>query len=178
MVHPLKALWVGGVQVNGLVHHVTDGNWTEPSLSPKDLISVEGSCSRLRSVVVHYNAYRHKLDRILRSKKLNNYMLLSERSAQKKSNQEVSQYYKYRLYKYVYRSRLKPIPPSDDDYLRTYKTKQKQEELDSLVAEQTRRLSLKLILWFYVSMILTRLSYLFFIVNFVCLKSLSYGNKK
>jgi len=115
-------------------------------LSPRDLISVEGSCSRLRSVVVHYNAYRHKLDRILRSKKLNNYMLLSERSAQKKSNQEVSQYYKYRLYKYVYRSRLKPIPPSDDDYLRTYKTKQKQEELDSLVAEQTRRLSLKLIL--------------------------------
>ena len=33
-------------------------------------------------------------------------MLLSERSAQKKSNQEVSQYYKYRLYKYVYRSEL------------------------------------------------------------------------
>ena len=49
-------------------------------------------------------------------------------------------------YSYSLRSKVKPIPPSDDDYLRTYKTKKKQEELDSLVAEQTKRLSLKLIL--------------------------------
>ena len=44
------------------------------------------------------------------------------------------------------RSKLKPIPASDDDYLRTYKTEKKQQELDELVAEQRRRLSLKLIL--------------------------------
>merc|ERR1711953_1038575 len=54
---------------------------------------------------------------LIRSKRLNNYMLLSEKSAGKKSYQELSQYYKYRLYKYVYsltgRSKLKPIPASD-----------------------------------------------------------------
>ena len=44
------------------------------------------------------------------------------------------------------RSKCKPIPASADDYIRTYKTKKKQQELDELVAEQRRRLSLKLIL--------------------------------
>merc|ERR1711953_1123005 len=86
-------------------------------LPPRDLISLESCCRRLRSVLVYYNTYKHRLDRILRSKRLNNYMLLSEKSAGKKSYQELSQYYKYRLYKYVYsltgRSKLKPIPASD-----------------------------------------------------------------
>ena len=35
-------------------------------LSPRDLISLESSCRRMRSVVVNYNTYKHKLDRILR----------------------------------------------------------------------------------------------------------------
>ena len=35
-------------------------------MAPRDLISLEVSCRRLRSLVVHYNAYKYKLDRILR----------------------------------------------------------------------------------------------------------------
>ena len=40
---------------------------------------------------------------ILRSKRLNNYMVLSQQAAQQKSHEEISQYYKLRLYKYIHR---------------------------------------------------------------------------
>ena len=39
----------------------------------------------------------------LRSKRLNNYMVLSQQAAQQKSHEEISQYYKLRLYKYIHR---------------------------------------------------------------------------
>ena len=155
--------------------------------------SLELSCRRLRSLVVHYNAYKYKLDRILRlaftffllriipknyltTIFITSWMIYLQgrrswtttccsrscplrRSQTTKWVNTTSTGYtststgkiwdkgSFSLsYSYSLRSKVKPIPPSDDDYLRTYKTKKKQEELDSLVAEQTKRLSLKLIL--------------------------------
>ena len=58
----------------------------------------------------------------------------------------IFEYYYFHQTITLSRSKLKPIPASDDDYLRIYKTEKKQQELDELVAEQRRRLSLKLIL--------------------------------
>jgi len=118
-------------------------------LEPRDMISLESSCSRMRRVVCIYNAYKLKLDRIFRSKRLNNYMLLSQQASQQKTKEEISHYYKLRLYRYIYRSRQVPINPSDDDYIRLYKTEKKKQELEDLVAENRKHLthmSLKLIL--------------------------------
>jgi len=118
-------------------------------LPPKDLISLESSCSRLRRVIVLYNAYKLRLDKIFRSKRLNNYMVLSQQAAQQKSHEEISQYYKLRLYKYIHRSMYIPVQASDDDYIRLYKTEKKKQELDDLVEQNRKHLthmSLKLIL--------------------------------
>jgi len=85
------------------------------------------------------------VNEISRSKRLNNYMLLSDYVAQQKTREEISHYYKLRLYKYVYRSRS--IHP--DDYIRLYQTGEKNKELEELVAENRKHLthiSLKLIL--------------------------------
>jgi len=118
-------------------------------LPPKDLISLESSCRRMRNVVLQYNAYKLRLDKIFRSKRLNNYMLLSPQVQTQKTKEEISHYYKLRLYKYIYRSRYVPIHPYDDDYIKLYKTEKKKQELDDLVAENRKHLthiSLKLIL--------------------------------
>ena len=95
----------------------------------------------MRRVIVLYNAYKLRLDKIfrlgystflffktkqqifhlalthlfrlilhrfdvfvkIRSKRLNNYMVLSPHAAQQKTREEISQYYKLRLYKYIHR---------------------------------------------------------------------------
>jgi len=118
-------------------------------LPPKDLISLESSCTRMRRVIVVYNAYKLRLDKIFRSKRLNNYMVLSPHAAQQKTGEEISQYYKLRLYKYIHRSMYIPVEMSEDDYIKLYKTEKKRQELDDLVAENRKHLthmSLKLIL--------------------------------
>lgn len=118
-------------------------------LPPKDLICLESSCSRMRRVIVLYNAYKLRLDKIFRSKRLNNYMVLSPHAAQQKTREEISQYYKLRLYKYIHRSMYIPVQISDDDYIKLYKTEKKRQELEDLVAENRKHLthmSLKLIL--------------------------------
>ena len=91
----------------------------------------------MRRVIVLYNAYKLRLDKIfrlgystflffktrqqisysilrillhscdvfvkIRSKRLNNYMVLSPHAARQKTREEISQYYKLRLYKYIHR---------------------------------------------------------------------------
>merc|ERR1711936_26962 len=41
-------------------------------LSPKDLISLERTCSLIRGLIVQYNVYKTRLDKIFRLKRLNN----------------------------------------------------------------------------------------------------------
>eukprot|EP00092_Neocalanus_flemingeri_P040593 GFUD01044199.1.p1 GENE.GFUD01044199.1~~GFUD01044199.1.p1 ORF type:complete len:181 (+),score=42.76 GFUD01044199.1:123-665(+) len=111
-------------------------------LPPKDLISLESSSSLLRGLIIHYCVYKARLDKIFKLKRLNNYMLLSEAAYREKTGQEISGYYKTRLYQYTYRLRLKPIEEEDDDYIQTYKVGKKKQELDELVAKNLRRFSL------------------------------------
>merc|ERR1712215_290180 len=110
-------------------------------LPPKDLISLEKTCSLIRGLIVQYNVYKTRLDKIFRFKRLNNYMALSEAACREKTAKDVSGYYKYRLYKYTYRLLLKPIE-EEDDYIQTYKVGKKKQELDELVAKNIRRFSL------------------------------------
>eukprot|EP00092_Neocalanus_flemingeri_P030077 GFUD01032653.1.p1 GENE.GFUD01032653.1~~GFUD01032653.1.p1 ORF type:complete len:182 (+),score=51.26 GFUD01032653.1:185-730(+) len=111
-------------------------------LPPKDLISLESSSCLLRGLIIHYCVYKARLDKIFKLKRLNNYMLLSEAAYREKTGQEISGYYKTRLYQYTYRLRLKPIEEEDDDYIQTYKVGKKKQELDELVAKNLRRFSL------------------------------------
>eukprot|EP00092_Neocalanus_flemingeri_P040592 GFUD01044198.1.p1 GENE.GFUD01044198.1~~GFUD01044198.1.p1 ORF type:complete len:160 (+),score=38.15 GFUD01044198.1:123-602(+) len=67
-------------------------------LPPKDLISLESSSSLLRGLIIHYCVYKARLDKIFRLKRQKNYMLLSEAASGEKTVQEMSGYYKSRLY--------------------------------------------------------------------------------
>ena len=65
--------------------------------------SLESTSSLLRCLIIHYGVYKARLDKIFRLKRLNNYMVLSEAAGREKTGLEISGYYKYRLYQYIYR---------------------------------------------------------------------------
>eukprot|EP00092_Neocalanus_flemingeri_P093890 GFUD01119360.1.p1 GENE.GFUD01119360.1~~GFUD01119360.1.p1 ORF type:complete len:163 (+),score=51.12 GFUD01119360.1:42-530(+) len=73
-------------------------------LPPKDLISLESSSSLLRGLIIHYCVYKARLDKIFRLKRQENYMLLSEAASGEKTVQEMSGYYKSRLYQHTCRN--------------------------------------------------------------------------
>ena len=54
-------------------------------------------------MIVYYSVYKTRLDLILIKKMLNNYMVLSEAACRNKSVEEISGYYKRRLYHYIHR---------------------------------------------------------------------------
>ena len=56
-----------------------------------------------RGLIIHYSVYKARLDKIFRLKRLNNYMVLSEAASKEKTGQEISGYYKTRLYYYTHR---------------------------------------------------------------------------
>jgi len=109
----------------------------------QDLIRTEQVCSRLREVVISYSTYKARLDAICRSKRINNYMALSERAREDRSVAEVSAYYKVRLYQYTHKWRLR-LGDQQDEYIRTYKVGRRKAELDRYVEKTVRRFSLSL----------------------------------
>ena len=58
-------------------------------------------CSRLRNLTIYYAVYKGMLDKICRRKRINNYMVLPETVRSSKTEQEISAYYKSRLYHYT-----------------------------------------------------------------------------
>ena len=58
-------------------------------------------CSTLHNLIVSYGVYKRMLDRICRRKRINNYMLMPEMVRRTKTEVEISQYYKRRLYHYT-----------------------------------------------------------------------------
>ena len=64
---------------------------------------LEASSVSIRLIIQHYSVYKSRLDYMLRLKRLNNYMALSETASRDKSAQEISGYYKTRLYQYTHR---------------------------------------------------------------------------
>ena len=116
--YEISSVWraaAGAWEVCWFITILTNTDWTGywGQWSPLILVEVQRRpiFRELHSVATSSNLCHKKPARRIqssivyfyRSKRLNNYMLLSEKSAGKKSYQELSQYYKYRLYKYVYR---------------------------------------------------------------------------
>ena len=80
-------------------------------------------------------------------------MVLSEAASKEKTGQEISGYYKTRLFQYTYRQelyqitesimflrlRLKPMEEERDAYIQTYKVGKKKQELDEFAAKNIRR---------------------------------------
>ena len=58
-------------------------------------------CSTLHNLIVSYGVYKRILDRICRRKRINNYMVMPEMVRRTKTEMEISQYYKIRLYHYT-----------------------------------------------------------------------------
>ena len=61
------------------------------------------SCSMLRDVIIYYGVYKSMLDRICKRKRINNYMVMPDMVRRLKTEQEISAYYKRRLYQYTYK---------------------------------------------------------------------------
>jgi hypothetical protein len=61
------------------------------------------SCSMLRDVIIYYGVYKSMLDRICKRKRINNYMVMPDMVRRVKTEQEISAYYKRRLYQYTYK---------------------------------------------------------------------------
>ena len=61
------------------------------------------SCRRVRDLIVYYGVYKAMLDRICRRKRINNYMVMPDTVRRLKTEQEISAYYKRRLYQYTYK---------------------------------------------------------------------------
>ena len=60
-------------------------------------------CWRLRHLLIGYQVYKARLDAMLRRKRLNNYMELSEEAVGERTEAECSEYYKHRLHQYIYK---------------------------------------------------------------------------
>jgi len=110
-------------------------------LPPKDVISCELVCRQFRDIIIHYNIYKSMLDSICRRKRINNYMVLSDKARQGKTSQERSAYYKTRLYHYTNKFRLR-LDVKEDAYIETYKVGRRKQELDRLVERSMKRFSL------------------------------------
>ena len=89
---------------------------------------------------MEYGVYKTILDRICKRKGINNYMVMPERLRRGKTEEEISAYYKSRLYNYTnkFRTRSK----EDDEYIQTYKVGKKKKELDKLVLKGMKRFSI------------------------------------
>ena len=61
------------------------------------------SCSMLRDVIIYYGVYKSMLDRICKRKRINNYMVMPDMVRRLKTEQEISDYYRRRLYQYTYK---------------------------------------------------------------------------
>ena len=61
------------------------------------------SCSMLRDVIIYYGVYKGMLDRICKRKGINNYMVMPDTVRRLKTEQEISAYYRRRLYQYTYK---------------------------------------------------------------------------
>jgi len=110
-------------------------------LSIEDIFRMEQVCRSLRDLIVDYGVYKVRLDSICRRKRINNYMALSERAREQRTLEEVSAYYKLRLYHYTHKSRVR-VGEDEDEYIQTYKVGRKKAELDRLVQRSLRRFSL------------------------------------
>lgn len=108
----------------------------------EDMISWEQVCFRLRDLMVQYGVYKSRLDSICRRKRINNYMELCERAKETRTEEEVSAYYKVRLYHYTNKFRVRPVEKEEDTYIQTYKVGRKKAELDRLVQRSLKRFSL------------------------------------
>ena len=119
----------------------------------------EQVCLVLREVVQLYGVYKVRLDTICRRKRINNYMELSQRwqdwilifllfhpissrARESRTGEEVSAYYKVRLYHYTNKFRVKVVDEEEDEYIQTYKVGRKKAELDRLVQRSMKRFSL------------------------------------
>jgi len=110
-------------------------------LSIEDLFRMEQVCKSLRDLIIDYGVFKIRLDSICRRKRINNYMALSESARQQRTMEEVSAYYKLRLYHYTHKSRAR-VAEDEDEYIQTYKVGRKKAELDRLVQRSLRRFSL------------------------------------
>jgi len=110
-------------------------------LLPADIIRCELVCRRFRSLIVEYSIYKVLLDSICKRKKINNYMALSCRAKEVKTQEERSQYYKYRLYHYTNKFKLR-YKETNDTYIETYKVGRRKAELERLVEMGMKRFSL------------------------------------
>lgn len=108
----------------------------------EDLLRCEQVCLVLREVVQLYGVYKVRLDTICRRKRINNYMELSQRARESRTGEEVSAYYKVRLYHYTNKFRVKVVDEEEDEYIQTYKVGRKKAELDRLVQRSMKRFSL------------------------------------
>jgi len=89
--------------------------------------------STLHNLIVSYGVYKRILDRICRRKRINNYMVMPEMVRRTKTEMEISQYYKIRLYHYTNKSFTRQ--KLEDEYIKTYKVGKKKQDLDKLVTK-------------------------------------------
>eukprot|EP00092_Neocalanus_flemingeri_P078818 GFUD01098104.1.p1 GENE.GFUD01098104.1~~GFUD01098104.1.p1 ORF type:complete len:180 (+),score=58.14 GFUD01098104.1:156-695(+) len=110
------------------------------SLQMQDIVRCEMSCTVLHDLIVHYGVYKGRLDMICRRKRINNYMVLPETVRSGKTEQEISAYYKSRLYHYT--NKCWPRQVEEDEYVQTYKVGKKKQELDNLVLKGMKKFSI------------------------------------
>jgi len=67
-----------------------------------DIMSCEVVSRKMRYIIVHYNIYRRILDRKCRMKGINNYMTIPGSLSEQMTMAERNEYYKRRLYHYLY----------------------------------------------------------------------------
>eukprot|EP00090_Calanus_glacialis_P045430 TRINITY_DN8425_c0_g1_i2.p1 TRINITY_DN8425_c0_g1~~TRINITY_DN8425_c0_g1_i2.p1 ORF type:complete len:103 (-),score=31.05 TRINITY_DN8425_c0_g1_i2:101-409(-) len=98
------------------------------------------SCSMLRDVIIYYGVYKGMLDRICKRKRINNYMVMPDTVRRLKTEQEISAYYKRRLYQYTYKAFTRQ--QEEDEYIQTYKVGKKKQDLDRLVLKGMKKFSI------------------------------------
>eukprot|EP00092_Neocalanus_flemingeri_P039226 GFUD01042703.1.p1 GENE.GFUD01042703.1~~GFUD01042703.1.p1 ORF type:complete len:181 (+),score=56.07 GFUD01042703.1:187-729(+) len=122
--------------------HLPDDVWLGilSSLQILDIVRCEMSCTMLQDLIVYYGVYKARLDMICRRKRINNYMVLPETVRTGKTEQEISAYYKSRLYHYT--NKCWPRQVEEDEYVQTYKVGKKKQELDNLVLKGMKKFSI------------------------------------
>eukprot|EP00090_Calanus_glacialis_P045429 TRINITY_DN8425_c0_g1_i1.p1 TRINITY_DN8425_c0_g1~~TRINITY_DN8425_c0_g1_i1.p1 ORF type:complete len:103 (-),score=28.83 TRINITY_DN8425_c0_g1_i1:101-409(-) len=98
------------------------------------------SCSMLRDVIIYYGVYKGMLDRICKRKRINNYMVMPDTVRRLKTEQEISAYYRRRLYQYTYKAITRQ--GEEDEYIQTYKVGKKKQDLDRLVLKGMKKFSI------------------------------------
>lgn len=72
------------------------------NLDIRQLIRCEIVCKSIKNIIIDFNVYQRILDQKCKKQNINNYMLLPPFWSDKMSRDECNEYYKKRLYHFVY----------------------------------------------------------------------------